>query len=66
MKTLSEIKSAVTHLPNREYSRFRKWFDEFEAKQWDKRIINDAKAGKLSKISQKALKDYHAGRASSL
>ena len=66
MKTLDEIKSAVTHLPGREFSRFRKWFDEYESKQWDKEIANDIKAGKLAKIGQKALKDFQAGRCSQL
>jgi hypothetical protein len=66
MKTLDEIKSAVTHLPNREFSRFRKWFDEYETRQWDKQIEKDIKNGRLAKIGRKALKDFQSGRCSQL
>lgn len=66
MKTLDEIKSAVTHLPTREFSRFRKWFDEYEAKQWDKKIEKDIKTGRLAKSGRKALKEFQLGNYSPL
>jgi len=66
MKTIEEIKSAVKHLPQPEFTRFRKWFDEYEAKQWDKQLENDINSGKLNKIARNVLNDFHSGNCSEL
>ena len=66
MKTIEEIKDAVTHLPESEFSRFRKWFDNYEEKLWDKKIEKDIKSGKLNKAAQKALNDLSTGQSKPL
>ena len=66
MSTIEEIKDAVTHLPESEFSRFRKWFDDYEEKLWNKEIEKDLKAGKLESAKQKALKDFNEGRSKPL
>jgi hypothetical protein len=63
MLPIKELEQAVSSLPREELARFREWFDEFDAKAWDRQLEADAKAGKLNKISDAANLDYHAGKA---
>lgn len=64
--TIAELEQAVTQLTKEEFVRFREWFEEYEAQQWDEQIERDAKAGKLDKIAEQALNDYRAGKAREL
>lgn len=64
--TIAELEQAVTQLTKEEFVRFREWFEEYEAQQWDEQIERDAKAGKLNKIAEQALNDYRAGKAREL
>jgi hypothetical protein len=64
--SITEIEEAITQLSPEDYARFREWFEEYEAGQWDKQIERDAKSGKLDKIAEQALKDYRAGKAREL
>lgn len=64
--TIQEIEQAITELSPKELARFREWFEEFDAQVWDEQIERDAKSGKLDKIAEKAIKDYHAGKAKEL
>ena len=57
MLTLQELEHAVSKLSGDELARFREWFDEFDAKVWDKQFEQDAKSGKLEKPANRAL-DY--------
>ena len=66
MLTIKELQQAVSNLPREELARFREWFDEFDAIAWDKQLKADAKAGKLNKIADSAISDYHAGKAKEL
>lgn len=63
---IHEIEQAVTHLSQKELARFRQWFEEFDAQNWDKQIEADATSGKLDKIAEKALTGYRAGKAKEL
>lgn len=60
---IQEIEQAITNLTPKELARFRQWFEEFDAQNWDQQLETDVKAGKLDKIAEKALSDYRAGRA---
>lgn len=64
--TIAELEQAVTQLSKEEFARFRDWFEEYQAQQWDEQIERDAKAGKLDKIAEQALNDYRAGKAREL
>jgi hypothetical protein len=66
MVTMKELEQAVSSLPREELARFREWFDEFDAKAWDKQLEADAKTGKLNKIVDSAIADYRAGKAKEL
>ena len=62
MRTVQEIEKAVSRLPLEELARFREWFDEFDAKVWDKQFEADAKSGKLDKLANQAIADFRAGK----
>ena len=64
--SIQDLKQAVTRLPPKDLARFRTWFEEFDAKMWDKQFAADAGSGKLKKIAEQALDDYHAGKAKEL
>jgi hypothetical protein len=66
MITVQEIESAIEHLPKSKLSQFRLWFDEFDARQWDKRLELDAKTGKLDVLADAALSDLKENRCKEL
>jgi hypothetical protein len=57
-----ELESAVSTLPPGELSRFRAWFEQFDADSWDEQWEEDAKSGRLDKIAEKAIEQFHRGR----
>ena len=64
--SIHEIEQAITELSADELARFREWFEEFDAQMWDEQLENDAKAGKLDKLADKAKSDFRAGKAKEL
>ena len=58
---VKEIQEAITALSPEELSRFRRWFEEFDAQRWDEEFERDARAGRLDKIAEEALQAYRAG-----
>ena len=64
--SISEIEQAVTQLPPDDLTRFRAWFEEFDAKAWDEQFEQDASSGKLDKFANKANSDFRAGKAKEL
>lgn len=63
MAALETIEKKIMQLSKKELSEFRKWFAEFDADLWDRQIESDAAAGKLNKLAEEALKEYHEGKA---
>ncbi|MBF0556625.1 MAG: hypothetical protein HQK96_19065 [Nitrospirae bacterium] len=62
MRTLHDIEEAITGLTSDELSKLRDWFEEFDAGIWDRQFEEDAKSGRLKKVSDGAVKDYKNGR----
>jgi hypothetical protein len=62
MISVKELKSAVKRLKKDELFAFRRWFEKFDAKVWDREFEEDAISGKLDKIAEKAIADYKSGR----
>jgi len=62
MATVKQITSAVKRLPKKDLARFRKWFVEYDAAEWDRQIEQDAAAGRLDALAREALRDHRAGR----
>ena len=59
--TVENIKEAVQQLAPRELSRFRAWFEAFDAEQFDDAIERDIRDGKLDAYADVALTGYRAG-----
>jgi hypothetical protein len=62
MSSVTEIEQAVIHLSDQDLQRFRQWFEEYDAKRWDEQFEQDAKSGKLDKMAEQAIADFHAGK----
>ncbi|NCP34178.1 MAG: hypothetical protein GW867_29605 [Armatimonadetes bacterium] len=66
MPTAQEAQAAVSGLSASELRKFRQWFDEFDARAWDRQIERDARSGKLDALAAQALVDFHAGKCREL
>jgi len=64
--TLEELEKTITHLPPDELAKFREWFLDFDAAQFDKRIEADANDGRLDSLADAALKDHADGKSTPL
>jgi hypothetical protein len=62
MTKLEKIEKDVQDLDAVELARFREWFAEFDAANWDAQIEADALAGKLDVLGEKALAAHRAKR----
>ncbi len=62
MSTIQEIQKAVSQLSSKDLAHFREWFEEYDAQTWDKQFEQDARSGKLDKLANQAITDFHAGK----
>lgn len=62
MTKLEQIENSVSALSDEDLKTFSEWFAELKWQRWDRQIEADAEAGKLSKLAEEALADFHAGR----
>ncbi len=60
--SVQDLEIAVTVLSKEELAEFSRWFEEYLADEWDKKIEEDAKAGKLDRLAAAALAEYQAGK----
>jgi hypothetical protein len=63
---LEELETAVSGLPEEDLAAFARWFEEFLADAWDRRIEADIRAGRLDKVGHQADADFEAGRCKPL
>jgi hypothetical protein len=63
MNAIEEIEKAVANLPPGDLAVFAAWFEAFEAERFDKRILQDAEAGKLDSLAEAALTEFRKGLA---
>ena len=61
MSTILEIEQAVKKLSSKDLSRFREWFEEYDAQNWDKQFERDAKSGKLDQLANQAVAEFRKG-----
>ena len=66
MTGLQEIEIAVQKLPREKLAQFRRWFEEFDAQQWDAQFEKDVEAGKLDALADEAIEDLKEGRCTLL
>ena len=64
--SLNELETAVAQLPNDDLTVFAKWFEEYMADAWDRRIEADILAGRLDEAGRRADADAEAGRCQPL
>jgi hypothetical protein len=63
MTKVEDIENAVSALAPEELTRFRAWFEAFDAERFDGKIERDAAAGRLDRMADEALADLRSGRA---
>jgi len=61
MTRVKRIEEEVASLPKVELAKFRSWFENFDAKEWDKQIEKDIISGKLDDMANKAIADFKVG-----
>ena len=64
--TIHEIKQAIKGLTPGDRAKFRHWYEEYDAKEWDEQFEHDVKSGKLTGLAEKAVSDYRAGKVREL
>jgi pimeloyl-CoA synthetase len=64
--TTEDIEKAVEQLTPSELTRFRAWFEEFEARQFDATLERGVRAGKFDTLAEEALAEHRAGRSREL
>ena len=64
--SIQDIEQAIAKLDKRQLARFRKWFEEYDAKSWDEQFEQDVKAGKLDRLAKQAMAEYKAGKCKEL
>jgi hypothetical protein len=64
--SVEDLETAVSRLSAVEFARFRDWFDEFAADQWDREIEADIVAGRFDAAGRRADEDFEAGRCTPL
>ena len=62
MGKLEVLEREVATLDTEELARFRDWFAQFDAADWDRKFEKDVAAGKLDELARQALADHAAGR----
>lgn len=62
MTKLERISRDIEALGPDELAKFREWFAEFDAANWDALIEADAASGRLDALAEQALSDHRAGR----
>ncbi|MBV9880673.1 MAG: hypothetical protein JO180_09265 [Gemmatirosa sp.] len=63
MTHLEKLERDVAALSEAELTAFRRWYAEFDAAVWDRRLAADATAGMLDRFADEALAEHRAGHS---
>ena len=63
MTRVETIEEEIQSLSQAEFERLREWILETDWQRWDKQIEEDAAAGKLDKLFEKALAAHRTGES---
>jgi len=66
MTRVQRLEQEISQLNATELASLRKWFQEYDSVEWDRQIEEDALAGKLDRLAEKAIADHKAGRTREL
>ncbi len=61
-----EIERASERLSKDQMSELRGWFEEFDARQWDRQFEEVGRTGKLDAVADQALRDLEFNRCKEL
>ena len=64
--SLEQLQRQVQVLSHDELVQFRAWFLEYDSEVWDAEIEQDAAAGCLDVLAERALRDHTDGKTTSL
>jgi hypothetical protein len=64
--SLQELEAEISRLPEGELAAFARWFDEYRADAWDRRIEEDIGAGRLDEAGRRADAEFQAGKCTPL
>ena len=53
--TIAEIQQAIMSLPKADYTRLKRWVDEYDWEQWDRQIEADSDEGRLDFLLAEAV-----------
>jgi len=59
---ITEIKTAVRELSQKERAELLEWLDEFQEALWDRQIEEDLKAGKFGALIRQAEQAFSEGK----
>jgi len=61
LQPLERLEHEIASLPPSELVALRAWFVEFDAAAWDRKIEDDAEAGRLDALAEAAIAEHQAG-----
>lgn len=61
--SVKELEAAVSELSPEDLARFAEWFEEHKTEEWDRKLEEDIRAGRLDELGRQADEDFEAGRA---
>jgi hypothetical protein len=64
--SLNEVKTSVEKLSRSDLKEFRRWFEEYDADEWNRQIEQDVRDGKLDALARKALERLRKGECDEL
>ncbi len=62
MTTVESITAAIAALPPEQVEQIRAWLNERAEAEWDDKIEQDERAGRLDALAERALAEHRAGR----
>lgn len=60
--SVQEIEIAITQLSSEEFWKLSDWMTQYQSRQWDKQIEEDAKAGRLDALINEAKEEIRQGK----
>ncbi len=66
LEHINDIEKAVANLNPNDLARFRAWWEDFDAIEWDHQFEDDALSGRLDNIAQKAVAEFNKGNCEEL
>lgn len=66
MMQVEQLQKEIEALPERDFSRLRRWFAEQDWQRWDRQLESDVAAGKLDFLLEEAMSAKQHGTLNEL